>query len=321
MPPSLRLVVLATGDLAIPVLEAALDAGHTVERLIARPRRSGEDTSLPEERQGSRLEHWARQHEIKIRRPSHPGGERSQSAIRELAPDLGLVVAFGRRFPLPLLELPDQGWLKVHYSLLPKNRGLNPIRAAIWYGEKKTGVSVIEVDEEPDSGPILVKEEIDIEPAETFGELLPRLEELAPTVAAGVLGKLAGGKKIKRRKQNEKSATKTPLFGKRHLKAPWWRDAETVYNRLRALMPEPGMTTLIRRKRIRLMWGEPMPSVKAPFGEPGAYLGIRSGRVAVLCGNDSVFGIESVLLENEPEPIRATELARDLDLGVGNVLV
>lgn len=321
MATSLRLVALATGDLAIPVLEAALDAGHSIERLIARPRRSGEDTTLPEERQGSRLEHWARQRAITIRRPGHPGDERSQKAIREIDPDLGLMVAFGRRFPLPLLELPEKGWIKVHFSYLPKNRGLHPIRAAVWNGEKKTGVSVIEIDEEPDAGPILAKEEISIEPGETFGELVPRVAAMAPDVAVDILDKIAQGKKIKRRKQNEKSATRTPRFGQRHLNASWWRSAETVFDRLRALTPEPGMTTLVRRKRIRVLWGEPMPSVKAPFGEPGAYLGVRSGRVAVLCGDDSVFGIDTVLVNDDPEPIRATEVARDLGLGVGNVLV
>lgn len=321
MSPTLELVTLATGDLAIPVLDAVLDAGHSIERLIARPRRSNEDTSLPEERQGSRLEHWARKRDITVRRPGNPGDERTQKAIREIEPDLGLMVAFGRSFPLSLLELPDQGWIKVHFSYLPKNRGLHPIRATIWSGEKKTGVSVIEIDEEPDAGPILVKEEISIEPDETFGELLPRVSEMAPDLAVDILEKIAGGEKIKRRKQNEKSATHTPRFGRRHLQAPWWRSAETVYNHLRALTPEPGMTTLIRRQRIRVLWGEPMPSVKAPFGEPGTYLGNRSGRVAVLCGDDSVFGIENVLVADDPEAIRATELARDLGLGVGNVLV
>lgn len=321
MAPTLKLVTLATGDLAIPILEAVLDAGHTIEWLIARSRRSNEDTSLPEERQGSRLERWARQHDLTIRRPGHPGDERSQQAIRDLEPDLGLVVAFGRSFPLPLLEIPDEGWIKVHFSYLPKNRGLHPIRAAVWNGEKKTGVTVMEVDEEPDAGPILVKEEVPIEPNETFGELVPKVVDLAPDLAVDILDKIARGTKIKRRKQSEKSATHTPKFGRRHLNAAWWRDAETIYNRLRALTPEPGMTTLMRRKRVRILWGEALPSVKAPFGEPGVYLGNRSGRVAVLCGDDSVFGIESVLVDSAEEPIRATELARDLGLGVGNVLV
>lgn len=321
MPPSLKLVTLATGDLAIPVLEAVLDAGHTIERLVAQPRRSTDDTSLPEERQGSRLERWARQHDITIRRPGHPGDEHSQEAMRAIEPDLGLMVAFGRSFPLPLLDIPDQGWVKVHFSYLPKNRGLHPIRAAVWNGEKKTGVTVMEIDEEPDAGPILVKEEIPLEPTETFGDLVPKVVDMAPDLAVDILDKIARGQKIKRRKQSQKSATYTPRFGRRHLKAAWWRDADTVYNRLRALTPEPGMTTLMRRKRVRIMWGEPLPSVKAPFGDAGAYLGNRSGRVAILCGDDSVFGIESVLVDGADEPVRATELARDLGLGVGNALV
>lgn len=320
MPKKGKLVVLGTGDLAIPALEAVAEAGHELLRLVAQPRRSGEDGILPEERQGSQLVAWARGRDIPVSRPGAPDSERMRKELEELAPDIGLMVAYGRAFPLSLLEVPERGWLKVHFSLLPKYRGLHPVRAAIWNGERQSGATVIQVTEEPDAGPIIGQESVDIGPQETFGELAPRVAEAAAAAVVPALAAALRSKKPKVRKQNEKSASSTPRFGRRHRYAPWWRKADMVYDHLRALSPEPGMTMMARRSRVRILKGEPINYVEAPFGEGGSYIGLRSGRLAILCGEGSVFGVE--LVEGEDgEPMSAVDFARERKLQVGDVVV
>ena len=150
MTKSAKLVVLSTGDLAIPTLEAVTEK-HDVLQIVSRPKRRDEEPVLPEERLSRSLPGWAEKQGIPIRREDRPGGDRFREQIEALAPDLGLVVSYGRRFPTSLLDVPKRGWLKVHFSLLPKHRGLHPIRSALWLGDSKTGVSVIRVTDEPDA--------------------------------------------------------------------------------------------------------------------------------------------------------------------------
>lgn len=240
--------------------------------------------------------------------------------LAELQPDLGILVAFGRRLPPSLLGIPKKGWIKAHYSLLPNDRGLHPIRSALWNGRSKTGVSLIEVTEALDAGPILAQEIVDIKPTETMAELSARLAPVGAQVLASTVDLFAKGRKLKRRQQNEKSASVTPRFGRRHLSAPWWREAKVVFNHLRALSPEPGMQTMIRRRRVGIVWGEPIELANAPFGEGGTYVGIRSGRLAVLCANQTAFGIQRLRWE-DGAPVSPRELVQELGLDVGRTFV
>ncbi len=317
---SARLVVLATGDLAIPVLDAVLDAGYELLRVVASAPQAGGEEFLGEERSGSALEAWAGRRKIDMSRRDRPGSGQLGEELAGLAPDLGLVVAYGRSFPEPLLAIPARGWLKVHFSLLPKYRGLHPIRAAIWNGESQAGATVIRVTEEPDAGPIVEQENLQVEPGETFGELAPRVAALAAKVAPAAIARVLRSKSPKVRNQTEKSATTTPRFGKRHRSAAWWLSAGEISNRLRALSPEPGMTTLIKGERVQILEGEAADYIDSPIAESGSFIGLRSGRVAVLCGDGKAFAIRRVQRANG-EVAEASEWARDKRLQVGDILL
>ena len=102
-------------------------------QIVSRPKRRDEEPVLPEERLSRSLPGWAEKQGIPIRREDRPGGDRFREQIEALAPDLGLVVSYGRRFPTSLLDVPKRGWLKVHFSLLPKHRGCIPfVRLSGW---------------------------------------------------------------------------------------------------------------------------------------------------------------------------------------------
>lgn len=321
MPPKkARLVALATGDLAIPALNAVLDAGHELLRVVASAPKDGGEDFLPEERSGAALEAWAGERKIDMSRRDRPGSGQLGEELAELAPDLGLVVAYGRSFPLPLLEVPARGWLKIHFSLLPKYRGLHPIRAAIWHGESQAGATVIRVTEEPDAGPIVEQQALQIESEETFGELAPRVAALGAELAAPAIARVLRSNSPKVRKQSEKSATTTPRFGRRHRSAAWWRAAGEIADRLRALSPEPGMTTLVKGERVKILEGAAADYIDSPIAESGSFIGLRSGRVAVLCGDGKAFAIRRVLRANG-EVAEASAWAREKRLQVGDILL
>ena len=321
MPPKrAKLVVLATGDLAIPVLDVLLDAGHEVSRIVASAPKGGEDEFQPEEGSGEALDGWAQSHKIEMNRRDRPGSGQLGEEFAALEPDLGLIVAYGRSFPASLLEIPKRGWIKVHFSLLPKYRGLHPIRAAIWHGENQAGATVIQVSDEPDAGPILEQESLDVASGETFGELAPRVADLGAQLAPQAVARVMRSKTPKVRKQNDKSASETPKFGRRHRSAAWWRAAGEISNRLRALSPEPGMTTLVKGERVQILEGSAADYIDSPIAESGSFIGLRSGRVAVLCGDGKVFAIRRVKRANG-EVAEASAWARDKRLQVGDVLL
>lgn len=320
MPAKLKLVALATGGLAIPVLEAVLDAGHSLLGIVASAPKSGGEEFRPEEGESSALELWAREKKLEMSRRDRPGSGQLEQELAGLGADLGVVVDYGREFPPSLLGIPKRGWIKVHFSLLPKHRGLHPIRAALWNGDNQAGASVIRVTEEPDAGPILEQESVPIESDENFGNLAPRIAALAAGLVAPAVAAAAKSKSPKARQQNEKSSSKTPKFGRRHRVAPWWLSAKEVSDHLRALSPEPGMTTLVKGQRVQILQGAVADYINSPIAEAGSFIGLRSGRLAVLCGDGKAFAISRVQRANG-EVVTASELAAERRLQVGDVLV
>lgn len=316
-----RILALATADVAIPTLEVLADAGHELT-IISRPAPYEGEENLPEELEGEKVAEWAKARGIAVHSPYDYASEKAQATLATISADFGVMVAFNDPFPHALADLVTGGWMKVHFSMLPKNRGQFPIRSTLWNGEKKTGVSVIDAAAEPaDTGGIYEQEAVDIDPHESYAALAERIGEVGARLAKKVSATFARGKKPKAKPQNEKGATKTPQFSDRHRTAPWWKEATPVYDRLRALTPEPGMTTMIHRQKIRIMAGMPVDWVQAPIGDTGTFLGVRSGRLAVLCGSGTVFGISRVTVGTDPTVINGSDYARLQGLKAGDQFI
>jgi methionyl-tRNA formyltransferase len=318
MTQKLRCLVCTTSSLAIPSLEALHQSGHDLVVLLAKPNEDSD--GIFSESDDTGVQQWAEPRGVEVQQLTDHAPEALPRAVEKLRPDLGIVVDYGRVFPESLLEIPTNNWIKLHFSQLPKHRGFHPVRSALWHGDRSTGVSIIEMGEEPDKGPILAKESVPIESDETFGNLSARLAHIGAPLLVDTVDSLALGKKIKPRTQNEKSSSTTLNLTPRHCQAPWWREAKIVLNHLRALSPSPGMTTMMRRKRVRIVKGGPMGKMNAPPGESGTFIGTRAGQLAVLCSKGSVFGIE---LAEWPEgnSISAHELVKELDVKVGDLFV
>lgn len=283
-----RVVFFGTPEFALPSLVALVEAGYRPLRVVSQPARPagrGQEVKEPP------VAAWAREHGLDVAQPERVSEPEFLAGMADLAPDLAVVVAFGQIFPPELLSLPRHGAINLHASLLPKYRGASPIQAAVAEGEKKTGVTTMLMEEELDAGPILLQEEIDIGPLEDAGHLSERLARLGAELLVETLRQLEAGQ-LKPRKQRDEQATYAHRLLRRNGKANWALEATDFFNHLRAVTPWPGLTAHLRGRPVKIVWGVPVDWEEAPVGSVGTYVGMRQGRLAVLCGGGTLFGLE-----------------------------
>lgn len=308
-----KLVFFGTHELAVPALEA-LAALELVPRLVVTPPRAGFETDG--DAPPHPVQEWAAAHGVTVRSPRAAGPELHQE-VAALAPDLLVVVDYGRPLPAELAAAAARGAVGVHPSLLPKLRGPHALRAALAAGESKSGVTVYLVDEEPWGGPVMYQEELAIGPRDTFADVLPRAGALAADLLGQALVKIDRSKgKPRGKAQNHKIATHTPRFGGQHRKALWTLESAQIYDRLRAYTP-PGLLAYYRYRPVEILNGIAMDWVVAPNGETGTYLGLRQGKLAVLCGGATVFGIEQ-LCRPGTRRLSASDFAHQESVAVGD---
>lgn len=307
-----RIVFFGTPEFAVPTLEALVEAGKKPLLVVTNPARP---VGRGQEVQDPPVAEAAKELGLELAQPESVKDEAFVERMESLEPDVFVVVAFGQIFPPELLEVPKQGPINLHASLLPKYRGASPIQSAIANGEKKTGVTAMLMEEELDAGPILLQEEVEIRHDETTGELSERLAKLGAELMVRTLDQLGDGK-IKQRKQREESSSYASKFSKDDGRMNWALEADELYNRMRAFDPWPGMTANFKGRPVKILWGVPMSWEKGPSGFTGTYLGLRQGKMAILCGGDTVFGIEEVQRAGK-KPQRASDFVNGERLRVG----
>lgn len=234
----------------------------------------------------------------------------------ELLPSLAVVVAFGQIFPRALLEIPASGCINLHASLLPLYRGAAPIQTAIIAGETETGVTTMQMEEGLDSGPILLQREVAIGPQETAGELSKRLAETGAELILLTLEKLRSGS-LEGRPQPHARATLAPRLRKSDGELDWRQSAPRLFDRIRGVTPWPGAFTQLRQRPLKILWGTVVEGT-APTrsSEPGSYLGLIDGRIAVSCGQRTILGMERVQRPGK-RPLEASQFINGEPLEVG----
>jgi methionyl-tRNA formyltransferase len=165
--------------------------------------------------------------------------------------DLAVVLAYGRILPPAVLAAPRLGCMNLHASLLPKYRGAAPINWAIVEGETETGVSLMQMDEGMDTGPVYAMRRISIGPEETAGELAVRMAELCADVVRLDLPRAARGE-LAATAQDSSRATLAPIITKKHTRIDWTRSARAIANLVRGMAPRPGAHTELRGRHLRV---------------------------------------------------------------------
>lgn len=273
----MRIVFFGTPEFAIPSLRALVGEGFDVAAVVTQPDR-------PKGRSRSRLEpppvkSAALAEGIPVFQPEQPNSPEFLEQLAPLKPDLGVVVAYGHILRKELLELPHLGMINLHASLLPKLRGAAPIQHAIIEGYRETGVSVMQMDEGMDTGPVLLRVPTPIGPDETGGELAGRLAELGALALIEALTLLAGGA-AHPEPQDHREATYAPKITRELARIRWDDDPARIARLVRALDPEPGAWTRLKLREVKLFvpqvldwWAEQQRSL------PGTVLATDPGLV------------------------------------------
>jgi methionyl-tRNA formyltransferase len=214
--------------------------------------------------------------------------------LESWAPQLIVVVAFGRILPRSVLELPPQGCLNVHYSLLPKYRGAAPVAWAILNGENKSGVTTMRLVEKMDAGPIFLQEEVSLAPHETQASLEARLTPVGARLLLETIRRLKEAS-IAPKAQREEEATYAPMLKKEDGLIDWRQPAEVIERRVRALHPWPSAYTYLRGELLKIYRAAVIEAGEK--GPPGELVRADKGGLWVATGR-GVLSVEEVQLEN-----------------------
>ncbi|MGH6887185.1 MAG: methionyl-tRNA formyltransferase, partial [Geminicoccales bacterium] len=256
---------------------------------------------------------------LAVAQPESVRDEEFLARLRGIAPDVAVVVAFGQIFPPALLEMPRRGCLNLHASLLPRYRGAAPVQAAIAAGERKTGVTTMLMDEGLDTGPILLQRELPIGDEETAETLEARLAAAGAELVLETLQALEQGELVPR-PQREQSASYARRLSRDDARVDWALPAAHIFDRLRANTPWPGLYAYRHGRPVKILWGTPIDWEQAPAGSAGTFLGLRQGRLAILCGDETIFGLERLQRPGK-QPITAADFARGERLRIGERFV
>lgn len=302
----MRVVFFGTPDVAASSLRRLLESAHTVAGVVTQPDKPRGRHGTP---QPPPVKLVALEAGIAVLQPNTPKQEGFAEELRALEPDAGAVVAYGHLLPPAVLAVPPKGTVNVHFSLLPRYRGAAPVQRALMAGETSTGVSVFVLEPTLDTGPVIERVRIAIEPDDTTGTLLERLAPIGADALVRVLDALEAGTAAPA-PQHDAEATPAPKIRPEEEEIDWTRPARDIVNMVRALDPSPGAYTWFRGKRVKVWRAEEA----SRSGEPGSVLDPGESFL-IAAGGGSVRP-----LELQPDGKRRTgagELARGWRLAEG----
>jgi methionyl-tRNA formyltransferase len=306
----MRIVFMGTPQAAVPSLARCLEDGHDVVAVWTQPDRpSGRGRKLT----ASEVKQFALAHDLNLEQPTRIKTEEAKHLFASYNADVAVVVAYGRILPAEFLRAPHRGCINVHFSLLPHYRGAAPVNWAIVNGEDQTGVTTMFIEEELDSGPILLQRKMPIGASETAPELMSRLAGSGAELLSETLQRL---NEITPIPQRDREATFAPLLTRDDGIIDWSKSADTIECAIRGFQPWPNAHTRYRGQRLIIWKAEPVTATDAG-GESGEVIATGSNDLLVKCGERTALRI----LELQPEAKRrmtAREFLNGTHLKIGD---
>lgn len=244
----MNIVFFGTPDFAVPCLEMLVKEGYNVPLVVTQPdRKCGRGQKV----MPTPVKACACGYNIPVIQPDTLKEEAILSDLEKAAPELIVVVAYGKILPSYILDFPKYGCVNVHASLLPKLRGAAPIQWSVINGDKETGVTTMLMDKGLDTGDMLYKEIIPIEETDTAGSMFEKLMDIGAELLKTTILKLKDGKAV-RIKQNEAESTYAPMISKQDGLIDWSDDYRRIVSKIKGMNPAPGAYTSLNGKKVKI---------------------------------------------------------------------
>lgn len=285
----LRIVFMGTPEFAVPTLQALIDGPDRVVCVVTQPDRPAGRKRRPTPPPVKRL---ARAHQLPVLQPETLRGREPFQTLRAQAPDVAVVVAYGRILGRRYLELPEHGCLNLHASLLPRWRGAAPINWAVIGGERESGVCVMKMARGLDTGPVVRCWSTEIGETETAGELHDRLATEGARLMAEVLDELRRNGRLPETPQPDETPTPyARMLTKEDGHVDFEQPPGPFAAHVNGVTPWPGATCLTPRGHLRLCRARPLPGVSSGGLAPGTVVEVGADRIRLAVGDDGVVEI------------------------------
>lgn len=255
----MRIVFMGTPDFSVPTLEMLVHSRHQVIGVVTQP---DKPKGRGKEIQMSPVKETALKYGIPVYQPARAREEDFVQTIRDLKPDVMVVIAFGQILSKELLEVPEYGCVNIHASLLPKYRGAAPIQWAVINGDEETGITTMQMDVGMDTGDMLEKIVVKLDEKETGGSLFDRLSLLGGDLILSTLDKIEKGT-ITRTPQDHDKATYVKKIEKAFGDIDWTRPAVEIERLIRGLNPWPSAFTHVNGKLLKIWEADVEPDNEA----------------------------------------------------------
>lgn len=305
----MKIVFMGTPDFSVGALEALIEAGHQITAVVTQP---DKPKGRGKEVQMTPVKMCAVAHGIPVFQPVKVREPEAVETLRGYDADVFVVAAFGQILSEEILHMPRYGCVNIHASLLPKYRGAGPIQWAVINGEEKTGVTIMQMDKGIDTGDMLMKTEVAIDPHETGDSLHDKLAQAGARLIVEALPKIENGS-ITPVKQNDEESCYAKMLHKSMGRIDWQKSAKELDCLIRGLISWPGASTVFRGKNLKIWEEEPVPAgdgtaLQEPV-EAGTVAAVDKEAIYVQTG-DGILKITSV----QPEGKKRMEV-KDFLLG------
>ena len=274
---SLKIVFMGTSEFSVSALEVLINNKFEILSIYTQPPKKskrGQKINI------SSVQKFSEKNNLTVRNPENLNNDKEYNFIKSLSADIAIVVAYGKLIPKNILKTTKLGFINIHASLLPKWRGAAPIQRAIMNGDRKTGVSIMKIEEKLDCGPIIASRELELDTNATYGETEKKLSEVGANLLIENLKKIENGNS-KFVEQVHSEATYANKIKKEEAKINWNSSADKVVAQIHGLNPNPGAWFEFEKERIKV-WKAKKLLTK---GRPGTVL---EENLTIACKSDSI---------------------------------
>lgn len=305
----MRAIFMGTPEFAVPTLQALIDH-HEVIGVVTQPdkqRGRGKKVQFPP------VKEKAVEYNIPVYQPVRAKEEAFIETLRQLNPDVIVVVAYGQILPESILNIPKYGCINVHGSLLPKYRGAAPIQWAVLDGEEKTGITTMFMEKGLDTGDMLDKVEVVLDPKETAGTLHDKLMEAGSDLLLETLKKLEAGTAV-RTKQDDSKSCYAKMLSKEMGKIDFTKSANEIERLIRGMNPWPSAYTSMSGKTMKI-WDADVVEYQGNE-KPGTIVDVTKDSILVATGENALALKEIQLAGKKRMQVQAFLLGRSVEKGI-----